>query len=139
MQSGCGRVLLSCLLSVTLIQCSVEGLRVRLRPPQHIDRVMLGSRHSFQPRSSGEKVGEELTVKLHQLNHVVRLENDVMEPKRKRSFPGNNMPLDRLSISPMETKQGTNKQRKEVELPRRRVSPLPIDRLGMSPLPNSRG
>ncbi|KAF7658564.1 hypothetical protein LDENG_00011220 [Lucifuga dentata] len=100
---------------------------------------MLGSHPVLQLRPSGEKTGQELTAKLRLLNHLVRMENDVMEPKRKRSFPGNNTPLDRLSISTMETKQGSNKQRKEVELPRRQVSPVPIDRIGMSRLPNSRG
>uniref|UniRef100_A0A8C9ZYG9 Osteocrin n=1 Tax=Sander lucioperca TaxID=283035 RepID=A0A8C9ZYG9_SANLU len=54
--------------------------------------------------------GEELTAKLLRLDDLVRLENDVMEPKRKRSFPGNNAPLDRLSVSSMETKQGTSKK-----------------------------
>uniref|UniRef100_A0A3Q1GJ68 Osteocrin n=1 Tax=Acanthochromis polyacanthus TaxID=80966 RepID=A0A3Q1GJ68_9TELE len=83
-------------------------------------------------------VGEELTAKLLRLDDLVRMENDVMEPKRKRSFPGNNAPLDRLSVSSMETKQTNNKQR-VVELPRRRPNPPPIDRIGMSRLPNSRG
>uniref|UniRef100_A0A3B5AFU4 Osteocrin n=1 Tax=Stegastes partitus TaxID=144197 RepID=A0A3B5AFU4_9TELE len=68
---------------------------------QHVDRSLSRSR----PR--GVKVGEELTAKLLRLDDLVRMENDVMEPKRKRSFPGNNAPLDRLSISSMETKQLT--------------------------------
>lgn len=62
-------------------------------------------------RHGGTKAGEELTAKLLRLDDLVRMENDVMEPKRKRSFPGNNAPLDRLSVSSMETKQATNKQR----------------------------
>uniref|UniRef100_A0A3P8TR35 Osteocrin n=1 Tax=Amphiprion percula TaxID=161767 RepID=A0A3P8TR35_AMPPE len=95
--------------------------------------------NSQRPRPRGVKVGEELTVKLLRLDDLVRMENDVMEPKRKRSFPGNNAPLDRLSVSSMETKQTTNKQSKVVELPRRRSNPPPIDRIGMSRLPNSRG
>ncbi|XP_035798295.1 osteocrin isoform X2 [Amphiprion ocellaris] len=100
---------------------------------QHVDRPLP------RPRPRGVKVGEELTAKLLRLDDLVRMENDVMEPKRKRSFPGNNAPLDRLSVSSMETKQTTNKQSKVVELPRRRSNPPPIDRIGMSRLPNSRG
>uniref|UniRef100_A0A668AS90 Osteocrin n=1 Tax=Myripristis murdjan TaxID=586833 RepID=A0A668AS90_9TELE len=88
--------------------------------------------------SAEEKTGKELTAKLLLLDHLVKMENDVVEPKRKRSFPGNNTPLDRLSISPMEPKQGSNKQRKAAEMPRRRVSP-PIDRIGVSRLPGSQG
>lgn len=45
-----------------------------------------------------------LQVKLLRSEDRVKMENDVMEPKRKRSFPGNSAPLDRLSISSMETK-----------------------------------
>uniref|UniRef100_A0A3Q2X9C2 Osteocrin n=1 Tax=Haplochromis burtoni TaxID=8153 RepID=A0A3Q2X9C2_HAPBU len=88
-----------------------------------------------QSRPVGVKVGEELTAKLLQSDHLMRMENDVMEPKRKRSFPINNVPLDRLSISSMETKQ----QGKVVESPRRRLNPPPIDRIGMGRLPNGRG
>ncbi|XP_071396147.1 osteocrin [Centroberyx affinis] len=134
---GCG-CLLSCLLSVTLLHCSAGGLRVRQEPPQYVDRVVSGSQPSLQSRSGEQKVGEELTAKLLLLDHLVRMENDVIEPKRKRSFSNNNTPLDRLSISAMETKQASNKQRKVVESPRRRVSP-PIDRIGVSRLPSSRG
>ncbi|XP_049433609.1 osteocrin [Epinephelus fuscoguttatus] len=137
----CGCLLFSCLLLITLLHCSVDGFRVQqgvdqrtlrapapLRPPAHL-----------RPRPGGVKAGEELTAKLLRLDDLVRMENDVMEPKRKRSFPGNNAPLDRLSVSSMEIKQGTNKQSKVVELPRRRVNPPPVDRIGMSRLPNSRG
>ncbi|KAF0030967.1 hypothetical protein F2P81_017698 [Scophthalmus maximus] len=93
-----------------------------------------------RPRPGGAKrEGEELTAKLLRTDNLARTENDVMEPKRKRSFPGNNAPMDRLSISSMETKQASNKQSKVVELPRRRVNPPPVDRIGMSRLPNSRG
>ncbi|XP_078140504.1 osteocrin [Centroberyx gerrardi] len=134
---GCG-CLLSCLLSVTLLHCSAAGLRVPQEPPQYVDRVVSGSQPNLQSRSGEQKAGEELTAKLLLLDHLVRMENDVIEPKRKRSFSSNNnTPLDRLSISAMETKQATNKQRKVVES-RRRVSP-PIDRIGVSRLPSSRG
>uniref|UniRef100_A0A3Q0QTP8 Osteocrin n=1 Tax=Amphilophus citrinellus TaxID=61819 RepID=A0A3Q0QTP8_AMPCI len=107
---------------------------------QQVDRPMLRFHTARQPRPAGVKVGEELTAKLLLSDHEMRMENDVMEPKRKRSFPINNIPLDRLSISSMETKQGSNKQRyKVVESPRRRLNPPPIDRIGMGRLPNSRG
>lgn len=66
---------------------------------------------SFRPHTGEVKEGKELRVKLLRLDDQVKMENDVMEPKRKRSFPGNNAPLDRLSISSMETKQTANKQR----------------------------
>ncbi|XP_035768140.1 osteocrin [Neolamprologus brichardi] len=97
-------------------------------------------RHRSLPGPWRVKVGEELTPKLLQSDHLMRMENDVMEPKRKRSFPINNVPLDRLSISSMETKQqGSDKQSKVVESPRRRLNPPPIDRIGMGRLPNGRG
>lgn len=75
---------------------------------QGVDRPV--SRY-LHPRPGGVKAGEELAAKLLRLDDLVRMENDVMEPKRKRSFPGNSAPLDRLSVSSMETKLGTNKQR----------------------------
>ncbi|KAM6988265.1 osteocrin [Tautogolabrus adspersus] len=133
----CGCLLISCLLSITLLHCS-DGFRLQ-QHPQHVDRLFLRSSAALRPRHREIKTGEELTAKLLRLDDLVRMENDVMEPKRKRSFPGNNAPLDRLSVSSMETKQTTNKQSKVVELPRRRANPPPIDRIGMSRLPNSRG
>ncbi|KAM4627686.1 osteocrin [Polymixia lowei] len=135
---GCGCVLASCLLSVTLLHCSVDSLRISPQQPQYVDRAVSGAQPNLQSHHGEEKVGEDLSAKLLLLDHLVRMENDVIEPKRKRSFTGNNTPLDRLSVSVMETKQGSNKQRKVLELPRRRVSP-PIDRIGVSRLPNSRG
>ncbi|KAG7234886.1 hypothetical protein INR49_003623 [Caranx melampygus] len=114
-----------------------DGLPQRFAS-QYVDRPMLRPVVGLRSRAAGVKP-EELTAKLLRLDDLVRMENDVMEPKKKRSFPGNNAPLDRLSISSMETKQATNKQSKAVELPRRRVSSPPIDRIGMSRLPNSRG
>lgn len=78
---------------------------------QHVDRPMSRPPLGLRLRHGGMKAGEELTAKLLRLDDLVRMENDVMEPKRKRSFPGNNAPLDRLSVSSMETKQATNKQR----------------------------
>ncbi|XP_059187067.1 osteocrin [Centropristis striata] len=127
----CGSLLFSCLLFITLLHCSVQQ--------QRVDWPAWRARAALQTHPGEVKPGEELMAKLLRLDDVVRMENDVMEPKRKRSFPGNNAPLDRLSISSMETKQGTSKQSKSVELPRRRANPPPIDRIGMSRLPNSRG
>uniref|UniRef100_UPI0037E8DE78 osteocrin n=1 Tax=Semicossyphus pulcher TaxID=241346 RepID=UPI0037E8DE78 len=133
----CGCLLICCLLSITLLHCS-DGFRLQ-QQPQHVDGLLLRSPAALRPRLRGVKAGEELTAKLLRFDDLVRMENDVMEPKRKRSFPGNNAPLDRLSVSSMETKQATNKQSKVADLPRRRANPPPIDRIGMSRLPNSRG
>ncbi|XP_071352324.1 osteocrin isoform X2 [Trachinotus anak] len=133
----CSCLLFSCLLSITVLHCCVDSFRVQQRP--QVDQPMLRPLAALRLRPGGVKPGEEQTAKLLRLDDLVRMENDVMEPKRKRSFPGNNAPLDRLSVSSMETKQATNKQSKVVELPRRRVNPPPIDRIGMSRLPNSRG
>nr|XP_020478350.1 osteocrin [Monopterus albus] len=134
----CGSLLLSCLFSIVALHCSVDGFRVQ-HQTQHIDWPMSRSPAVLQPHPGGVKEGEELTAKLRRLDNLVRMENVVMEPKRKRSFFSSNAPLDRLSISSMETKQATNKQSKVVELPPRRADPPPIDRIGMSRLPNSRG
>nr|XP_012778374.1 osteocrin isoform X3 [Maylandia zebra] len=131
----CFCLLLPGLLSFTLLRCSVDGLRVQPQPARQVDQPILRFHAAPQSRPVGVKVGEELTAKLLQSDHLMRMENDVMEPKRKRSFPINNVPLDRLSISSMETKQ----QGKVVESPRRRLNPPPIDRIGMGRLPNGRG
>ncbi|XP_062328970.1 osteocrin [Osmerus eperlanus] len=130
----CSCVLLSCLLSMTLFQCSVDSLRLSQESPEYLDRMPLGDSDPQQAFSSEGKA--VLTAKLLLLDHMARLENEVIEPKRKRSFPGSNTPLDRLSISTMDPKG--SKQRKVVELPRRRVS-VPIDRIGVGRLPSSRG
>ncbi|XP_030634704.1 osteocrin [Chanos chanos] len=133
---GCGCVLLSCFLTVTLFHCSAVSLRLTQERPEYAD-----SGSQPEPGSvSGaleQKSSGDLNSKLFLLDQLVRLENDVIETKRKRSFPGSNTPLDRLSVSNMDPKT-TTKQRKVVELPRRRVS-VPIDRIGMGRLPNSRG
>ncbi|XP_029026849.1 osteocrin [Betta splendens] len=126
----CGCLLVSGLVSIILLHCS-DGLRVQ---PQHLDWTASTS-SQLHPKEVKER--KALRVKLLRADDQVEIENDVMEPKRKRSFPGNNAPLDRLSISSMETKQATNKQSKE--LPRQRVKPPPIDRIGINRLPNSRG
>ncbi|KAK5868153.1 hypothetical protein PBY51_009192 [Eleginops maclovinus] len=131
----CGRLLVSCLIFITVLHVSAGGFRQQ----QHLDWPTSRRLGGLRPRHGGVKEGEELTAKLLRFDELVRMENDVMEPKRKRSFPGNSAPLDRLSISSMETKQGATKQRKVSELPRQRVNPPPIDRIGMSRLPNGRG
>ncbi|XP_054455920.1 osteocrin [Anoplopoma fimbria] len=135
----CGCLLFSCLMFITLLHCSVDGFRVQQQPARRVVRPSSRGPVALRSRPGGVKAGEELTAKLLRLDDLVRMENDVMEPKRKRSFSGTNPPLDRLSVSSMETKQGSAKQSKAVELPRRRANPPPIDRIGMSRLPNSRG
>uniref|UniRef100_A0A3P9DG33 Osteocrin n=1 Tax=Maylandia zebra TaxID=106582 RepID=A0A3P9DG33_9CICH len=123
-----------CFSDIDILQYILINL-LRLYLIQQVDQPILRFHAAPQSRPVGVKVGEELTAKLLQSDHLMRMENDVMEPKRKRSFPINNVPLDRLSISSMETKQ----QGKVVESPRRRLNPPPIDRIGMGRLPNGRG
>ncbi|XP_069829476.1 osteocrin [Dendropsophus ebraccatus] len=84
---------------------------------------------------SNEEKSSDLAAKLLLLDELVSLENDVIETKKKRSFPGFGSPLDRISASTTEIK---GKQRKVVELPKRRFG-LPIDRIGMNRLTNTRG
>lgn len=57
------------------------------------------------------KLGAELRQKQLHMNHLTKMEKEVMEPKRKRSFSANDTPLDRLSISSVETRQARKKQR----------------------------
>ncbi|XP_064157535.1 osteocrin [Anguilla rostrata] len=130
---GCGCVLLSCLLTVTLLHCGTDSLRITQDTPQYLDSAMM-EESSARAQSGEEKSGSGLTAKLLLLDQLVHLENDVIETKKKRSFSGGNIPLDRLSISNMDLK---GKQRK-VEVPRRRVS-APIDRIGAGRLPSTRG
>nr|XP_054598336.1 osteocrin [Nothobranchius furzeri] len=129
-------VLWFCLLSVILLQ-NVTG--VQQNPAELVDRPALRASAAFHRHPGGVRTGEELKAKLLRINHMMRLENDVVEPGRKRGFPGSNIPLDRLSVSPMENRQGRKKQSKVVGLPRRREIPPPISRIGMSRVPNSRG
>ncbi|XP_036393066.1 osteocrin [Megalops cyprinoides] len=132
---GCGCVLLSCLLTVTLLHCGADSLHITQDPPEYLDSAVLED-PGLPARSGEEKPGSDLTAKLLLLDQLVHLENDVIETKRKRSFTGGSAPLDRLSISNVDLgKQG--KQRK-VETPRRRVS-APIDRIGAGRLPSTRG
>uniref|UniRef100_A0A674I1Y7 Osteocrin n=1 Tax=Terrapene triunguis TaxID=2587831 RepID=A0A674I1Y7_9SAUR len=85
--------------------------------------------------SSEEKSATDLAAKLLLLDELVSLENDVIETKKKRSFPGFGSPLDRLSASSVDLK---GKQRKVVELPKRRFG-IPLDRIGTNRLASTRG
>ncbi|XP_075194632.1 osteocrin [Anomaloglossus baeobatrachus] len=84
---------------------------------------------------SNEEKTADLAAKLLLLDELVSLENDVIETKKKRSFPGFGSPLDRISASTAEMK---GKQRKVVDLTKRRFG-IPIDRIGMNRLANTRG
>uniref|UniRef100_A0A8C5QME8 Osteocrin n=1 Tax=Leptobrachium leishanense TaxID=445787 RepID=A0A8C5QME8_9ANUR len=90
---------------------------------------------STESVSSEEKSAADLAAKLLLLDELVSLENDVIETKKKRSFPGFGSPLDRLSVGSIELK---GKQRKVMDLPKRR-SGIPLDRIGMNRLANTRG
>ncbi|XP_073674598.1 osteocrin [Garra rufa] len=132
---GCGCVLLSGLLTLTLFHCSAESLHVPQERSEYVEPPVVES-HSVQRGQTEQKISGAVNAKLLLHDQLVQLENEVIETKRKRSFPGSNTPLDRLSISTMDPK--SNKQRKVVELPRRRVS-VPIDRIGVGRLPSNRG
>ncbi|XP_072264333.1 osteocrin [Pyxicephalus adspersus] len=84
---------------------------------------------------ANEEKSADLAAKLLLLDELVSLENDVIETKKKRSFSGFGSPLDRISAGTSETK---GKQRKVVDLPKRRFG-IPIDRIGMNRLANARG
>ncbi|XP_063775704.1 osteocrin [Pseudophryne corroboree] len=84
---------------------------------------------------SNEEKSADLAAKLLLLDELVSLENDVIETKKKRSFPGFGSPLDRISAGTTEIK---GKQRKVVDLPKRKFG-IPIDRIGMNRLGNTRG
>ncbi|XP_041920181.1 osteocrin [Alosa sapidissima] len=132
---GFGCAVLSCLLTLTLFHCSVDSLHLTQESPEYgaLEEPVSRGR-PVEPKSP-----EGITAKLLLLDQQVALENDVIETKKKRSFPGSNTPMDRLSISTMDNnKNNNNKQRKVVELPRRRVN-VPIDRIGVGRLPSNRG
>ncbi|XP_015260777.1 PREDICTED: osteocrin, partial [Cyprinodon variegatus] len=105
----------------------------------HRDRPGLRNQAVFLLHPEGMKPGEKLLVKLLQTDDLMMIKNNLVEPKRKRRFPGNSAPLDRLSMGSMENRQGKKKQSKVVESQRRRENPPPIDRVGMSRLPTTRG
>ncbi|NXI08598.1 OSTN protein, partial [Irena cyanogastra] len=87
------------------------------------------------PTASEEKSATNLAAKLLLLDDLVSLENEVTETKKKRSFPGFGSPIDRISSSSVDAK---GKQRKVLELPKRRFG-VPLDRIGVSHLGNTRG
>ncbi|NXR60692.1 OSTN protein, partial [Rhadina sibilatrix] len=87
------------------------------------------------PIASGEQSATNLAAKLFLLDDLVSLENEVTETKKKRSFPGFGSPIDRISSSSVDAR---GKQRKVLELPKRRFG-VPLDRIGVSHLSNTRG
>uniref|UniRef100_A0A8C5TZZ2 Osteocrin n=1 Tax=Malurus cyaneus samueli TaxID=2593467 RepID=A0A8C5TZZ2_9PASS len=87
------------------------------------------------PIASEEKSATNLAAKLILLDDLVSLENEVTETKKKRSFPGFGSPIDRISSASVDAK---GKQRKVLELPKRRFG-VPLDRIGVSHLGNTRG
>ncbi|KAL7822684.1 hypothetical protein AOLI_G00331030 [Acnodon oligacanthus] len=105
---GCGCVLLSCLLTVMLFNCSVESLRLTQENPEYVESAPADS-HGGQRGPAVQKTSKSVNAKLLLLDQLLNLENDVIETKRKRSFSGSNAPLDRLSISTMDPK--STKQR----------------------------
>ncbi|KAL6104919.1 ostn [Pungitius sinensis] len=129
MQS-CGSLLFLFMMFFMLLHCNVEGAL-------HPTRVVRPA--SWALGSLRSPPGGALKGKLPQLEDPRGTDNEVMEPKRRRSFSGTNASLDRISVGAMETKQGGAKQSKAAELPRRRVGPPPIDRIGMSRFPSRRG
>ncbi|XP_066499179.1 osteocrin [Hoplias malabaricus] len=131
---GCSCVLFF-FLTVRLFHCSAESFYLTQENPEYVEPASVES-HEGQTVSVTQKASGSVNAKLLLLDQLLRLENDVMETKRKRSFSGSNTPLDRLSISTMDPK--SNKQRKFVELPRRRVT-VPMDRIGVGRLPSNRG
>ncbi|KPP68721.1 hypothetical protein Z043_112580 [Scleropages formosus] len=139
---ACRCVLLSCLFAMALFHCGADSYRLSPEAPEYLNPLV--QEDSGVLSRNIEKSAGDLTHKLRLLDHLAHLENDVIETKRKRSFPGGNTPLDRLSVGTMEakTKQRHHTEeggrRKVVELPRRRVS-VPIDRIGVGRLPSNRG
>uniref|UniRef100_A0A3B3R8C0 Osteocrin n=1 Tax=Paramormyrops kingsleyae TaxID=1676925 RepID=A0A3B3R8C0_9TELE len=111
----CGYILVSCLFTVTLFSCSATGFQVL-----------------SEKSENDEKSSSTQKDKLLLLDQLVHVEKNAIEIKRKRSFPGENMPLDRLSVSTMDTKS------KAVSIPRRQMS-VPIDRIGIGRFPSKRG
>ncbi|TRY92861.1 hypothetical protein DNTS_015612 [Danionella cerebrum] len=105
---GCGCVLLAGLLTLTSFSSSAESIHIPQERPENVESSINGER-AVQQGTIEQKTSGAVRAKLLLHNHLVRLENDVIETKRKRSFPGFNTPLDRLSISSMDPK--SNKQR----------------------------
>ncbi|XP_078522811.1 osteocrin [Lissotriton helveticus] len=122
------------LLAVALIQWNAGRLLLAGAAPESVDSSLLLDMDSHSA-SSEEKAATDLVAKLLLLDELVSLENDVIETKKKRSFPGFGTPLDRLSAASTELKA---KQRKVVELPKRRFG-IPLDRIGVNRPSAARG
>ncbi|XP_049581160.1 osteocrin [Syngnathus scovelli] len=120
----CDVLLFICLLSINMLEGDAHELR---RPQQHEDA---------STRSGPAALVHPDVTKTLQPDGRAKAENDVTENKRKTSSLG--ITLDRLSIGAINTKHAANRQR-VIELPRRRLSLPPMDRLGMRHLPNRRG
>ncbi|CAM4619665.1 unnamed protein product [Caretta caretta] len=90
-------------LALTLLQGPAGTAVLAEAAPQPFDSsIVLGMEaHST---SSEEKSATDLAAKLLLLDELVSLENDVIETKKKRSFPGFGSPLDRLSASSVDLK-----------------------------------
>ncbi|XP_061097100.1 osteocrin-like [Conger conger] len=125
---GCGCALVSYLLTVTLLLSASDGLRATPVASKCPDSGAVEDSRSW--RQTGESSASRPTGRLPPLEHA----GSATESRRRRTFPGANAPLDRLSVGRMDMR---GKKRKEVESVRRRLSP-PIDRIGMGRLPSSR-
>ncbi|XP_053565020.1 osteocrin isoform X2 [Bombina bombina] len=122
-------------LAVSLLQwTSTKAILSEASTGQSFDSTIVLDASS-RSVSSEEKSATDLAAKLLLLDELVSLENDVIEPKKKRSFPGFGTPLDRISVGSTELKA---KQRKVVNLPKRRFG-IPLDRIGMNRMTNTRG
>ncbi|XP_036609476.1 osteocrin [Trichosurus vulpecula] len=122
------------ILAIFLMQWSTgKGPGVEAAPEQAVNSIAESAQSHIE--NTEEKSATELTQKLLFLDELVSLENDVIETKKKRSFPVFGAPLDRLSAGSFNIK---GKQRKTVELPKRRFG-VPIDRIGSNRLANTRG
>ncbi|KAM9040023.1 osteocrin [Sarcophilus harrisii] len=122
------------ILAIFLMQWSTgKGPGVEAAPEQAINSIAENAQSHIE--NTEEKSATELTQKLLFLDELVSLENDVIETKKKRSFPVFGAPLDRLSAGSFNVK---GKQRKTVDLPKRRFG-VPIDRIGSNRLANTRG
>uniref|UniRef100_A0A8C8EA20 Osteocrin n=3 Tax=Strigidae TaxID=30459 RepID=A0A8C8EA20_9STRI len=121
-------------LVITLLQwhsSSVLLVEAALEPLEPSAALDMGA----HPIASEEKSATNLAAKLFLLDELVSLENEVTETKKKRSFPGFGSPIDRISSTSVD---GRGKQRKVVELPKRRFG-VPLDRIGVSRLGNTKG
>ncbi|NXY41755.1 OSTN protein, partial [Ceuthmochares aereus] len=121
-------------LVITLLQWSSSSVLLAEAAPEPLEPFP-GLGTGAHPIASEEKSSTSLAAKLFLLDELVSLENEVAETKKKRSFPGFGSPIDRISSTSVDTKV---KQRKVVELPKRRFG-VPLDRIGVSRLGNTKG